>query len=89
MKPPHPMVTAMSHNEDSMIHFAARYALGRRTSAPHIVCQELKRHWKTIKPSTRNLIQKEIREAIKDNNAGCDYHIAEWEAILQLPTHNE
>lgn len=44
--------------------YAFRYALGRRSYAVGIVIGELKRNWKDFPEHDRELVKREIRDAI-------------------------
>lgn len=44
--------------------YAFRYALGRRSYAVGIVINELKRNWKDFPEHDRELIKREIRDAV-------------------------
>lgn len=48
-----------------ILHYAFRYALGRRSYSVGIVIDELKRNWNDLCPFDRKLVKKEIREAIR------------------------
>lgn len=74
-----------SFDDDCVLHFATRYALGRRTGAVWIVGKVLKREWLRLRLATRERIQSEIRDAIKDGLAGDQCDVDEWQAIAELP----
>lgn len=76
--------TKLSFNEDCMVHFAMRYALGRQTAAPSIVCSELKRLWQFIPQNTRVAMQAEIRNSIEASLAGAACDVEQWQSILAL-----
>lgn len=69
---------------ENMIMWAFRYALGRRTYAVGDVVGQLKEHWNRLKPFTRNKIQEEIREAIRDRCIGDKCDSESWQEILEL-----
>lgn len=75
----------MTFDDECILHFAMRYALGRRSTAPGIVCKVLKRDWPILRQWTRDQMQREIREAINDNLAGDQCDVNEWGQILMLP----
>ena len=66
----------------AFIYVAAfRYALGRRSYAPSLVADELRRVWRELPASAHELILREIR-AEKDLGDKCDadtwLSLAEW-----------
>jgi len=69
---------------DEIIFFAFKYALGRRTGVASTVVDYLKENWKDISYRFRDLIVKEIKQAIKENMAGHDCDIEKWKEILDL-----
>lgn len=69
----------------SMIIYAFRYALGRRSYAVDEMTAIIKRYWAEISEHDRALIKGEIGEAIKTDRAGdlCDQR--DWVSVLDLP----
>lgn len=67
-----------------MVVFAFRYALGRESSAPGIVVDELRRLWKDLPFFDRKQIKQEIVRAIQDGSAGSQCDIDNWRKILLL-----
>lgn len=67
----------------SILFFAFRYALGRRTYAVGIVSDEIIKQKENIPPITKELMEKEIREAIKKDCAGAECDIARWMDVLK------
>ena len=61
--------------------FAFRYALGRCSTAPAFVVEDLKKNWNELEDLQKKLIKEEIEDAIKENI--CDKQI--WKEILYLP----
>lgn len=55
----------MSGDLSLLAHYAMRYALGRRSTAPSDVCAALRRQWPDIDPGTRDLIASDIDDAAK------------------------
>ena len=64
--------------------FAFRYALGRTSTAPSIVVRDLINNWDKLNNSTKEQIKEDIKEAVKNNRAGWNCDISEWEKILEL-----
>ena len=73
----------MQVSEHTLI-FAFRYALGRMSTAPSIVVDDLQRNWNQLSDFTKKQIKEEILEAIKLKRAGMDCDIAEWQKILEM-----
>ncbi len=72
--------------DDSMFIICAfRYALGRSSYAVSCVANVLCRFMPKMRVNDMNLIEKEIKEAIKKDRAGhdcCD--VTEWEHVLTV-----
>lgn len=68
-------------NLESIMFYAFRYALGRRTYAVYDVSQFLIKNQKFLHKNTKNKIIEEIQEAIDANNIGMEMDELEW---LQL-----
>lgn len=75
----------LSFDDECVLHFAARYALGRKTAAVGIVCKVLKREWQRLRPGTGEQIKREVRDAINDGRAGDMCDVEEWSEILMQP----
>ena len=73
----------MNVSEFTLI-FAFRYALGRMSTAPSYVVDDIKNNWNQLSNAHKKLIKEEIEEAIENGNAGmqCDSEI--WKQILVL-----
>ena len=69
---------------DHTLFFAFRYALGRMSTAPSIVADDLKKNWHLLNEVTKKMIKEEINEAIQKGRIGmkCDRDV--WEEILKL-----
>lgn len=72
----------MDADFDDIVFYAFRYALGRKTYATYLVSKYLQLHWDELKEHTRELIQKDIREAIESGNAGMKMDEKEWGKLL-------
>ena len=64
---------------NDLIVYAFRYCLGRRTYAVHDINKIIRKYITLLNTSTLILIQKEINQAIKDNNVGMDFDKKEWQ----------
>lgn len=74
-------------DNDRLVLIAAfRYALGRMTYMPSVICKVLQDNWKDLTESDRKLIQREIQEAIDRNLAGMSCDVNNWKEILNLTT---
>jgi len=72
-KPGHVELT--SYEFDTLVLYAVRYTLGRRTYAPHEMCALIKSHIGDLKKGTLERILKEISEAV---SLGDDCDKTEW-----------
>ena len=68
---------------ENMIMWAFRYALGRRTGAVQDVIDSLKQNWHGLDYFTRDQIKREIREAIKLDQAGAECDVNNWNRVLE------
>ena len=69
---------------ETILVFAFRYALGRMSTAPSIVTEELALRWSLLDAYTRDTIQEDIRRAINRGDAGAECHVEEWKKVLKL-----
>jgi len=69
---------------DHTLFFAFRYALGRMSTAPSIVADDLKRNWYLLNKNTKERIKEEINEAIEKKTIGMECDKDVWEEILEL-----
>lgn len=72
-------------NQRDLLIYAFRCTLGRMTYAPHTVIGVIRNSWNELSLHDRELIQREIREAIKLDRAGMDYDVKAWATLLELP----
>ena len=63
---------------------AFRYALGRKTYVVIEVVDYMIENWGFIAPYKKEMIQREIKEAITNGSAGMDCDIKSWKRILEL-----
>lgn len=73
-----------SEQRDCLI-YAFRYALGRRSYAPHTIIGILASSWPDISAADRQLYKREIEQAIKDGRAGMAFDEQVWRGVLELP----
>jgi hypothetical protein len=59
-----------------------RYALGRKTYIVAEVVENILKNWDMLSSKAKNKIQEEIESAIKNDNAGCQIDIDQWNIIL-------
>lgn len=74
----------MDTQQQHILIFAFRYALGRMSTAPSIVVDELIKNWDGIHENSQRMIKEEICHAIKHNMAGMDCDVKTWEKVLNL-----
>ena len=75
----------MINVEEHILFMAFRYALGRQTYAVYEVVKCLKKNWDLLSEHTKQLIRKEIKEAIKNKKAGSEsIDVPLWKIILEL-----
>jgi len=67
-----------------LVFYAFRYALGRRSTSVSTISSIIIRKWHLIDQSHRDLIAKEIRDAISSNDAGDLMDVKEWARVLDL-----
>jgi len=70
--------------DPDILFYAFRYALGRKTYAVATVVEEMTSNWTELPLRHRVKMQEEIRTAIKEERAGAQMDIQEWQKILQL-----
>jgi len=68
-------------NEDVLLS-AFRYALGRQTYIVNSIVKNILNNWNDISDKLKNLMKREIQEAIDTNEAGMDCDVKEWRKIL-------
>ena len=72
------------HDElNTLSFYAFRYALGRMTYAVADVCIILHKNIKKIDPYNRELMIKEISQAIEDGCAGQRCDVLRWKHLLE------
>jgi len=68
--------------DESILFYAFRYALGRKTYAVQDVVENILNNWDNITTHTKTFMKKEIEEAIHEDRAGMSIDIVSWEKIL-------
>jgi hypothetical protein len=72
--------------EPYILIYAFRYALGRMSYAVGDVADTIIEHWDSIRDNDRNLIIREINEAIESGCAGMEVDINTWKRVLNHAT---
>lgn len=86
-------------DNDLMVTAAFRYCLGRMTYIVGTCCDWIIRYWGDFRPETRQLIQRELEEAFRDDDEaradgadhkplGWDCDRLEWERVRALWHHD-
>ena len=60
-----------------------RYALGRETYIVPEVVENILKNWILLSSKFKTKIKEEIQEAIKNNSAGSNIDIEQWNMILE------
>lgn len=84
MEAPEPTAPVLPIDEENVLHYAMRYALGRQTVAPTIILSEITRLWPRIRPATRECMKREVANAIEEGRAGHAMDVRVWSQIQQL-----
>ena len=71
--------------EETILVFAFRYALGRKTGAPGLVAGQLIEKWPRIARWSQEQIHSEIESAIRRGDAGDACDVETWKTVLALP----
>lgn len=78
------MINLQQKDQEIVLICAFRYALGRSTYVSSEISHIIIGVWDDLSISYRELIQREIRDAIERDMAGMDCDVAEWEKVLRL-----
>ena len=81
----HERQDSLPKQDQLIIHWAFRYALGRATVAPATVADYLFRRWHLFDQDMKDQIKKEIKEEIKRGKAGHDIDVRTWKRVLTFP----
>lgn len=69
--------------DDGMIVICAvRYALPRESSMPSLVQSWLNAHWSQLAQNTKEIIIRDVKEAIHDDQAGSAPDKAMWQQLV-------
>jgi len=63
---------------NDLVVYAFRYCIGRRTYAVHDINKIIRKYITLLNTNTLILIQKEINQALIQNNLGMDFDKTEW-----------
>ena len=75
----------MPKDDEDVLFFAFRYALGRRTGAVTLLVEQIKKHWLKLRPQTQKQIQDEIKEyPEKWGSLGGQCDKEAWQEVLNL-----
>lgn len=66
---------------ENLLVYSFRYALGRMTYEVNDVATAIIKHKDVLHPHTRELIKKEIREAVENGEAGMECDVEEWSNV--------
>lgn len=75
----------MKSTDETILVFAFRYALGRKSTAPGFVADVLTKRWSDLQPHSRLQVQREISSAIDMGEAGQPCDVETWKQVLALP----
>ena len=75
----------MKSTEETILVFAFRYALGRRSTAPGIVADHLIKQWAKLAPHSKAQVKEEINTAISRGYAGDPCDVETWRKVLDQP----
>lgn len=70
--------------DDIVILAATRYALGRASYVVSDVVNFLLNNWNEISERNKNIILRDVKEAINQNLAGMECDVVQWSKILEL-----
>lgn len=75
--------------DQTILTWAFRYCLGRRSYAVGDCINHLIEHWNDLNKPMQKLICKEIRTAIEQGDAGGKYDIEGWKRVLRKEEEDE
>lgn len=70
-------------NDEHILHFALRYALGRKTGAPAIVADAVRENMERLRPSTKLQMRREIEDALDCGLAGDNCDLMVWRQLAE------
>lgn len=68
-------------NDEHILLFSFRYALGRTSAAPSIVATVIRAKMGAVRPTLKEQIRQEINEAIAGGCAGDTCDVATWREL--------
>jgi hypothetical protein len=74
----------LKHTDETILVFAFRYALGRKSAAPGIVADHLIKRWADLAPHSQAQVKEEIATAISRGDAGDPCDVETWQGVLKL-----
>ena len=63
-------ITIRQFDFEELIMDSVRYTIGRMTYAPHIVCEIINKHMKSLSKGTLSVIKRDIEDYRDRNNLG-------------------
>lgn len=69
---------------ESLLFYAFRYTLGRKTYAVNDVATLLIKCSPILHSNTKNKILEEIQKAIRDGEAGQKCDVSDWESVMEV-----
>ena len=82
-------MTQLNDNMQAILFYAFRYVLGRSTYAVLDVVEEIVRYWGCLAQRHKDLMVKEIKEAIEKERYGMEIDKDQWMRILQLEKEDQ
>lgn len=70
--------------QEEILHYAFRYALGRQTYVVGFIADAVIHAWPEMTAEQRAMICREIRQAMAAGRAGSDIDVADWQRVLAL-----
>ena len=69
---------------EHLIYTMFRYALGRRSYIVSQIVSFFENNWDKLETKTKQLIHREIQEALDRNRAGAEMDKQQWKKLLKL-----
>jgi hypothetical protein len=73
-----------NHDQDTILFYAFRYALGRMTYAVYDVVELLIKYIDIISLNHKERMKIEIKRAMETNQAGWPCDVKEWNRLLEI-----
>jgi len=84
MKSKKPDLNLLPIDEEHVLLFALRYAIGRRTAAPGIVVRQITEKWDQIRDWTQVQMKEEVQRAIDRGEIDEVSRLNEWSKLFKL-----